>query len=141
MISEDRLHLMIQLADYKQENQNGSLSIVKFDKKDYLAFALAKNLVITTILYGIFLGVFAVLHIEFILANLQDDRFGSLLAVVLILYLMILGVYSLIVYMIKKIQYIRAEDEVRGYRRYMESLTQMYKQEQMRKNNPFGGNS
>ena len=139
MISEERLHLMIQLADYKQENQDKSLSIVKYQKKDYMAFALVKNLVITTILFGIFCGVYAVLHIEFVLANLEGDRFTALLGVTLILYFMILGIYSVVVYMITRIRYLRAEDEVKGYRKHMARLMQMYKDEEKLNQDLFGG--
>ena len=138
-MTKERLHLMIQLADYRQENQNKSMRINRYYKSDYVAVSLVKNLVITTLAFLILVGLFALYHMDFFLANLNDLKFGPLAAVLLIIYLMMLGVYSVITYMIARVQFIRANEELLDYDQKLKRLSRMYREEQRARRDPFGG--
>ena len=139
MAMRERLRLMIQLADYRQENQNKSMRITRYFKSDYIAVALVKNLIVTTIAFLILTGVFALYHMDFFLANLNDLKFGPLGAVLLIIYLMMLGVYSVITYMIARVRHLRANEELQDYDRQLKRLGRMYQEEQRERTDLFGG--
>ena len=138
-MTKKRLHLMVKMADYRQENQNKTMRITKYYKSDYIAVSLVKNLILTTIAYLVLLGIFVLYHMDFFLANLNDFKFGPLGMVLVILYLMMLGIYSVITYMIAKVQYLRANDEIQEYDRNLRRLSRMYDEEDRAASDPFGG--
>jgi uncharacterized membrane protein len=139
MLTKQRLELMVSLADFRQEHKNTTLRVTRYYKNDFTAVQLVKNFFITTLAYLILLGIFALYHLDFLLSNMNDLKTGRLAAVLLILYLMMLGVYTVIEYVISRIRYLRANEEARIYDQKLHLLEKIYDEEQMTGEDLFGG--
>ena len=130
MLTKRRLHLMIELAEFRQEHQDDSMRVVKHYRSDYIALAQIKNLFITTLAWLILIGLFALYHMDFLLNNLNQLKIGPLAAVMVITYLMMLGIYSVITYMTARIRYIRSFADVRDYDQKLRLLARIYDEEE-----------
>jgi uncharacterized membrane protein len=138
MLTKQRLQLMISLADFKQSHINTTMRVTKYYRNDYVTLQLVKNFFITTIAYLILLGLFAVYHLDFLLTNMNDLKTGRLAAVLLIVYIVMLAVYSVITYVIARIRYERAHEEAKDYDQKLDLLANIYREEQLGSENPFG---
>lgn len=129
MTDEKRLHLMIALSRFRQKNRDKAIRINRFYQTDYISSFLIRNFVLTTIAYGLLLFLIALYHLDFVLANLNDLKFRPLLAIIIVSYLLMLGVYSVIAYTIARIRFVRAEARMAEYERQLGRLRHMYKEE------------
>ncbi|MBR0396777.1 MAG: hypothetical protein IJI10_00760 [Eubacterium sp.] len=129
MLTKRRLHLMIKLAEFRQDHQDDSMRVVRHYRSDYIALSMIKNLFITTFAWLILIGLFALYHMDFLLTNLNQLKVGPLAAVLVITYLMMLGVYSVITYMTARIRYIRSFADVREYDQKLRLLARIYDEE------------
>jgi predicted PurR-regulated permease PerM len=137
MLTKQRLQLMISLADFKQSHINTTMRVTKYYRNDYVAVQLVKNFFITSIAYLILLGLFAVYHLDFLLTNMNDLKMGRLAAVLLIIYVVMLAVYSVITYVIARIRYARAREEAKDYDQKLDLLANIYREEKQSSENPF----
>ena len=126
MLTKRRLQLMIRLAEFKQDNEDRAMRVVRFYKSDYIALSLIRNLFLVTLAYLILLALFAMYHMDYLLTNLNQMKVGPIAAVAVILYLMLLGIYSVIAYMAARIRYIRAYAAVRDYDQQLRLLGRIY---------------
>ena len=127
MIDEKRLYQMISLEN---KNRDKALRICRTYQSDYIAMSLLGNFVLTTVAYILALALFAMYNMNFLLANLNDLNFRPMLAVVLIVYLIMLGVFSVISYTRAKLRYVRAQARVAEYQRQLRRLYKMYRDEE-----------
>ena len=117
MTDEKRLHLMISLARFRQRNRDRALRVNRFYQGDFISFTLIRNFLLTTIAYVLLLALIALYHLDFVLANLNDLKFRPLLAIIIVSYLLMLGVYSVIAYTVARIRFVRAEARIAEYER------------------------
>ncbi|MST82238.1 hypothetical protein [Bilifractor porci] len=130
MIDEKRLYQMISLARFENKNRDKALRISRTYQNDYIAMSLLGNFVLTTVAYILALVLFAMYNMNFLLANLNDLNFRPMLAVVIIVYLIVLGVFSVISYTRAKLRYVRAQARMAEYQRQLRRLYKMYKDEE-----------
>ena len=129
MPDEKRLHLMISLARFRQKNRDKALRINRYYQADYISSCLIWNFLLTTIAYVLLLSLIALYHLDFVLANLNDLKFRPLLAIIIVSYLLMLGVYTVIAYTAARIRFVRAEARMEEYERQLGRLRRMYKEE------------
>ncbi len=129
MTDEKRLHLMISLARFRQRNRDRALRVNRFYQGDFISFTLIRNFLLTTIAYVLLLALIALYHLDFVLANLNDLKFRPLLAIIIVSYLLMLGVYSVIAYTVARIRFVRAEARIAEYERQLGRLRRMYREE------------
>ena len=126
MIDERRLRLMIRLACYEQKDGKEDLKISKYYRRDYVGFALLKNLFLVTVAYALLLAVIVVYNLDFLVDHLNDLNLRPLLAAVILGYLFVLGIYSVIVYTVSSLRYARAQKSVKAYYGKLDTLAGLY---------------
>ena len=129
MVDNDKLYRMIALARFEKKNEDKALRINKSYEQDFVSYALIRNFLLTTIAYVLLLALIALYHLDFVLANLNDLKFRPLLAIIIVSYLLMLGIYSVIAYTIARIRFVRAEARMEEYERQLGRLRRMYKEE------------
>ena len=129
MADEKRLKAMIDLAMYEQGEGKEDLEISRFYSRDYISLGLLKNIVLITIAY-IAVAAFAVVgNFENFAANISDMNVQPMLMGVLICYLMVVGFFSVIVVVTRRIKYRNAVTRVKKYYKKLKELNDMYKEE------------
>ena len=129
MVDKEKLCRMIALARYEKKNEDKALRINKSYEQDYVASALIRNLVLTTIAYVLLLAIIVMVNLDMWLSNLSNLNIRPLLATLIISYLVMLGIFSVISYVVARVRYARMGTGIRQYRYELEQLRKAYRQE------------
>lgn len=129
MADEKRLKAMIDLAMYEQGEGKEDLEISRFYSRDYISLGLLKNIVLITIAYIAVAAFVVVGNFENFAANISDMNVQPMIVGVLICYLMVVGFFSVIVVVTRRIKYRNAVTRVKKYYKKLKELNDMYKEE------------
>lgn len=129
MADEKRLKAMIDLAMYEQGKGKEDLEISRFYSRDYISLGLLKNIVLITIAYIAVAAFVVVGNFENFAANISDMNVQPMLVGMLICYLMVVGFFSVIVVVTRRIKYRNAVTRVKKYYKKLRELNDMYKEE------------
>ena len=129
MVDKDKLCRMIALARFEQKNEDKAFRINNSYQQDYTASALIRNFLLITIAYALLLAVIGMFRLEDLLSNLNNLNFTPLIMALVIGYLLLLGVYSVITYVLARVRYLRAQNGIRQYRQGLEELRKIYRAE------------
>ena len=129
MVDKDKLCRMIALARFEQKNEDKAFRINNSYQQDYTASALIRNFLLITIAYALLLAVIGMFRLEELLSNLNNLNFTPLIMALVIGYLLLLGVYSVITYVLARVRYLRAQNGIRQYRQGLEELRKIYRAE------------
>ncbi|MDO4490439.1 MAG: hypothetical protein Q4B85_05190 [Lachnospiraceae bacterium] len=130
-MNEKKVHQMIRVARYEQKAESEDLKIHKYYRRDYVAFAMIRNFFVVTIGYGLLLGAVLLYNMEFLLNNLKNLNVKPLLITIGTGYVFVLALYSVLVYTLCSLRYLRAE---RKAKRYYSELKKLRNLQRMEKN-------
>lgn len=122
---------MIRVARFEEKIGTEDLRIHKYYRRDYVAFAMIKNFFIVTIGYGLLLGALLLYNMEFLLNNLKNLNIRPLLISIGTGYLFVLALYTVLVYTIFSLRYLKAERGVKRYYKELRKLRDLQKREEM----------
>lgn len=126
MLDEKKIRLMTKIARYEQNEGKEDIRIAGYYRSDFLASALLKNLVLTTIGYGAAVGLYLASRGDSFLEELDVLRLVLMVVMIAAGYLIALVCYSGAVYIIESVRYSRAQRDVRVYDGQLETLEKLY---------------
>ncbi|MDO4616826.1 MAG: hypothetical protein Q4B03_05155 [Lachnospiraceae bacterium] len=129
MNDRKKLAQMIRAARFEEKIGIEDLRIVKYFRRDYVAFAMIRNFFVVTIGYGLLLAALLLYHMDFLLSNLKNLNIRPLFVAIITGYLFILALYSVLVYTICSLRYLRAERRVNQYHKELKKLNSMQQSE------------
>ncbi len=129
MVEKEKLCRMIALARFEKRNEDKAFRINNSYQQDYVAHAMIRNFILTSIAYVLLLVVIVMMNLDVWLSNLNNLNFQPLLLVLVIGYLLLLGIYSVIAYVLAKLRYMRAQNGIRQYKHGLEQLKRIYRAE------------
>ncbi len=134
-MNNNRLIRMIHLAMYEQVDGKEDIAISKYFRRDYIAFGLFKNIVLVTIAFFILLGFIALYNLEFLATNFSNINFQPLILGIVIAYLLVVGIFSVIVFVIRGLRYEKAAQRANIYDKKLYELEKIYILERKAKRN------
>lgn len=135
MLNEEKVRIMTRLAAYEKGEGKGYLPISKYYRTDYIGLALIKNFFLVSIGYVVLVGMIALYFLEDLLENIHKMDLIKLGGKVVIGYIVLLIVYSVLVYVIQTVRYSRAKKSIKNYYMQLGRLTKIYAQEEKRAQN------
>lgn len=120
---------MIGMARFQEKKHDDSMRISGYYQRDYIAMSLIVNFLLTTIAYVLLLAFIALFNLEDILSSLNEVSFRPIVAGLIVIYLVFLGVFSVISFTRAKIRYVRAQADMEQYKDALERLNRMYREE------------
>ena len=133
-MDEERIRLMTRLAMFEEDEETGrDLEIVKYHKRDYIGAGIVGNIFLITIAYVVMLALYMIMHITEYTENMAGISIKSLLLYVLLIYGVILALYSILVFVIRSIRYDRAQERTEAHYEDLCALEEMYSEEERAK--------
>lgn len=126
MLDEKKIRLMTKIARYEQNEGKEDIRIAGYYRSDFLASALLKNLVLTTIGYGAAVALYLASRGDRFLEELDVLHLVLMVVMIAAGYLIALVCYSGAVYIIESVRYSRAQRDVRVYDAQLEKLETLY---------------
>lgn len=135
MLNEEKVRIMTKLAAYEKGEGKRYLPISKYYRTDYVGLALIKNFFLVSIGYVVLVGMIALYFLEDLLENIHKMDLVRLGGKVIIGYIILLILYSVLVYVIQTVRYSRAKKSIKNYYVQLGRLTKIYAKEERRAQN------
>lgn len=126
MLDEKKIRLMTKIAKYEQNEGKEDIRIAGYYRSDFLASALLKNLVLTTIGYGAAVALYLGSRGDSFLEELDLLHLVLLVVMIVAGYLIALVCYSGVVYIKESLRYSRAQRDIRVYDSQLKALEKFY---------------
>ena len=126
MINEEKVKIMNKLAMYEKGEGRKYLPVSKYYRSDYIGLALIKNFFLITIAYILILAIGVGYFAEELLDNVNKMNLVGIGVGLIVVYLILLVLYSLVIYAIYSVKYSRAKKSVKKYYVQLGKIAQMY---------------
>lgn len=127
MVDENRVILMTRLASYETHEGRKYLSIGKYFRSDYISLQLLKSFICGTLAFCLVAGLAVLYDMEKFMKNFyQTVDMIELVKKVGIVYLIAMGVYMLITYVVASYHYNRSRQSLKTYYGNLRKLSKYY---------------
>lgn len=126
MLNEEKVRIMTKLASYEQSEGRKYLPISKYYRSDYIGVALIKNFFLVTIAYILILAIAGGYFAEELLDSIHKMNLIAIGAGLIIGYLILLIIYSLLIYVLYSVRYSKAKKSVKKYYIQLGKIAEMY---------------
>ena len=126
MLNEERIILMTHLASYEAKEGKKSVSTGNYFRSDYIKMQTVQSIFAGAIAFVILCGIAAMYDFEAFMGDIyQQDMFvyGRRF---LYLFLLFVGVYAVVSYVVYSIRYRKARRSLKNYYNYLMKLSAMY---------------
>ncbi len=114
-MNEHRIWKMCRLALFEQGEGKKDLNIASYYRRDYVALGLLSNFLQITVVYLIIVAAIVVLRADYLIDHFNEIRYTELIAKFIIAYVLVLGLYSVLVFTVRRLVYARARRRVREH--------------------------
>ena len=135
MISEARVKLMTRLASYEQGEGKENAEIGTYFRGDYIGLQVIKSVISATICYGIVIATMILYDSESFLSDIYKMDIVSYAKNMIIYYVIFVGGYSIITYILYSIRYRKARIKLKTYfnnLRRLQALCQKERKDRVR---------
>ena len=129
MISEARVKLMTRLASYEQGEGKENAEIGTYFRGDYIGLQVIKSVISATICYGIVIATMILYASESFLSDIYKMDIVSYARNMIIYYVIFVGGYSIITYILYSIRYRKARIKLKTYFNNLRRLQALYQKE------------
>ena len=129
MISEARVKLMTRLASYEQGEGKQNAEIGTYFRGDYIGLQVIKSVISATICYGIVIATMILYDSESFLSDIYKMDIVSYAKNMIIYYVIFVGGYSIITYILYSIRYRKARIKLKTYFNNLRRLQALYQKE------------
>lgn len=130
MVNEDRIKLMTRMAAYEKEEHKKNKAIVSFFRSDYISMQMLKSLICTTIAFVILFGLYVLYDFEVFMKEIYKMDLFEFAKYVIIIYVIFIGIVSVITYVISLYQYNMAQQSTKIYNANLKKLSRIYGEEE-----------
>lgn len=134
MLNTERIHIMTKLNRYEEGVEKEYFRINEMYRSDYIGMALLKNFCFVTIGYIVILIVCGLYHLDYLLGQWFKMDLTGLAEQLIVGYLIVLVVYSLLVYLVCTVRYARMKKYIKAYDAELKKLEEQYSQNDRREN-------
>ena len=114
-MDEKRLQKMIHLAMFEEGEGKEDIEISRFFLNDYIWIGFIKNFLLITVAYVLLLMILMMYNFEYLAQIFANMNFAPLIVGALIFYLILLGIYTAITYVRRRLRYEKAARHMKKY--------------------------
>lgn len=128
MINEERVILMTKLASYEANEGKKNVAIGSYFRSDYIGWQVLKSIISATIAFAVVFAVYIFYDFELFMTDIYKMDLLEFATTILTYYLVTVGVYAVISYIVYAYRYSRAQKSLRLFQQNLKKLAIMYKQ-------------
>jgi len=126
MLSEERIKLMTKMAAYEENEGKRYMAIGSYFRSDYMGKQIIHSVISATAAFLLLIGLYIFYHMETLMQDIYKVDLLALGKQVLEYYVIFVGVYALITYIIYSFRYSRARKSLRKYYNHLKQLLALY---------------
>lgn len=125
MINEEKVILMTQMASFEKKHGRKDMSIVNYFRSDYIGFQVLKAVIAATISFLAIFAIYIFYNFEVLMAEIYDMDLMAFGKQLIIIYLISVGVYAIICYIVYSYRYSKAKKELKGFYQNLRKIDKM----------------
>lgn len=130
MLNEERVCEMTKVAVFDVNEEKNCKPMIQYFRGDYIARELIKSFFTGTAAFLIFAAVYCVNHAEKLLETLGQTDLQKSAEGILWIYLIFLGIYLGITYLIYNARYSKGRQKVKKYYTHLKKVNRLYYKEE-----------
>lgn len=129
MISRERVRQMTKLAAFEEREGRSCRKMTQYFRSDYVGVELLKSFLSGTLAFAIMLGIWAVCRMEYLMENINDMDLIAFGTDILIKYLVFMGIYLIVTYVIYNMRYTNGRRKIRQFYNRLKKVNGLYEDE------------
>ena len=130
MVSEQKVRLMIRLADYESYQGKQDLARTKYYKMYYIRLQILKTLVCVTCAVLLIAVIAGLNNMEYLITNALELDYMGIGRTYLIIYILLLVLFSFVTVSVASVQYEVSKKRVKEYYLDLQELIRYYEREE-----------
>ena len=130
MLNEERVILMAQMASYEGGEGKKNVKIGNYFRSDYIALQLLKSILSGTIVYLVVFALYIFYDFEVFMQDLYEIDLFAFAQKVLRYYLISVGGYAVLTYVVCTYRYAKAKNSLKNYYQNLKKLSALYNEQQ-----------
>lgn len=128
MLNEERVILMTRMASYEENEGKESVSIGNYFRGDYIGLQMMKSVISATIAFGMVVLLMVTYDIGSFMQEIYKLDLIHIGRTLLIAYVIVVGVYLLISYLVYSHRYNMAKKSLKCYYANLKKLSSLYEE-------------
>lgn len=129
MLNEERIKLMTKMAAYEEHEEKKNLAIGSYFRSDYISLQVIKSIISATLAFVIGFGVFIFYDFEVFMQDIYKVDLLELGKDLLTSYLIFMGIYAVIAYIVYTYRYNNAKKSLKMYFNNLKHLSKLYERD------------
>ena len=129
MLNEERVILMTRMTSFTQHEGKKDTEINQYFRSDYVGLQVLKSALCATVAYIILFISYMLLSFDKVMQNLYNMDLVAQGRKFLIYYIVLVGGYSVVSYIIYSFRYARMRKNMKTYYTNLKRLNKMYEKE------------
>ena len=129
MLNEERVILMTRMTSFTQHEGKKDTEINQYFRSDYVGLQVLKSALCATVAYIILFISYMLLSFDKVMQSLYDMDLIAQGRKFLIYYIILVGGYSIVSYIIYSFRYARMRKNMKTYYTNLKRLNKMYEKE------------
>lgn len=130
MVSEQKVRMMIRLAEYESHEEKQDFTRTKYYKMDYIRLQILKTLVCVTCAVVLIAVIAGLYNMEYLITNALELDYISIGRTYLVIYILLLGLFSFVTVSVSSLQYEASKKRVKEYYLVLQELIRYYEKEE-----------
>lgn len=126
MLNEEKIKLMTRMAAYEENEGKRSMQIGNYFRSDYIGLQVMKSVISATIAFAIVIAMYIFYDFESVMKEIYQVDLLATGKQILIAYVVFVGIYAVITYVIYAYRYSKARKSLRKYYTHLTELSQFY---------------
>lgn len=130
MLDEERICIMTRMASYEAGEGKEDMPVKQYYRKDYISYQMIRSFISSTISFCILLLFWGMYNIENIMKKVAATdlpRFGIL---ILVLYISFIVLYEIITVVVYSHKYTKATEEMKKYHADLKKVMKLQEKEE-----------
>ena len=126
MLNEEKIKLMTRMAAYEENEGKRSMQIGNYFRSDYIGLQVMKSVISATVAFAIVIAMYIFYDFESVMKEIYQVDLLATGKQILISYVVFVGIYAVITYVIYAYRYSKARKSLRKYYTHLTELSQFY---------------
>ena len=126
MLNEEKIKLMTRMAAYEENEGKRSMQIGNYFRSDYIGLQVMKSVISATVAFAIVIAMYIFYDFESVMKEIYQVDLLATGKQILIEYVVFVGIYAVITYVIYAYRYSKARKSLRKYYTHLTELSQFY---------------
>ena len=126
MLNEEKIKLMTRMAAYEENEGKRSMQIGNYFRSDYIGLQVMKSVISATIAFAIVIGMYIFYEFESVMKEIYQVDLLATGKQILIAYVVFVGIYAVITYIIYAYRYTKAKKSLKKYYTHLTELSGFY---------------